>query len=68
MNAKINVLRLPEVIKKTGRSRSSIYADVKLGKFPKPISLGERAIGWIESEIEEWLHKRTAESRKPSIN
>ena len=45
-------LRLPEVRNRTGKSRSSIYQGIKDGTFPKPIKLGPRAIGFIESEIE----------------
>lgn len=51
----INVLRLPEVKKMTGLSRSSIYAMVANKSFPKPIKLGERAVGWLETEVAEWI-------------
>ena len=48
-------LRLPEVQIRTGKSRSSIYAGVRDGTFPKQIKLGgPRAVGWIEKEIEEY--------------
>lgn len=57
-NKPTRILRLNDVKEKTGLSRSSIYAFVKEGKFPKPISLGDRAVGWIESEIELFLLKR----------
>ena len=49
------VLRRPDVESRTGYSRSSIYLGVKNGTFPKPIKLGKRAVGWIESEIDAWL-------------
>jgi len=54
------VLRLPEVIRRSGRSRSSIYADVKADLFPKPFKLGRnaRAIGWSEAEINQWLQEQ----------
>lgn len=52
------VLRLPEVKKRTGLSRSTIYAAVRLGTFPVPISLGERAVGWLESSISAWIDDR----------
>ena len=45
-------LKLPEVQIRTGKSRSSIYQGIKDGTFPKPIKLGPRAIGFLESEIE----------------
>lgn len=56
-------LRLPDVIKITGLKRSSIYKYINENAFPKPISLGARCVGWLESEINTWLQTRIAESR-----
>ena len=57
-------LRLPEVQKRTGLSRSTIYERLKSNSFPNPVSLGgARAIGFVESEIEEWIQNRIAKSR-----
>ncbi len=56
-------LRLPEVMARTGLSRSTIYVRLEQGRFPRPVSLGGRAVGWIESEIDEWMNERVAESR-----
>ena len=56
-------LRLPEVQARTGLSRPTIYARLAEGRFPRPVSLGSRAVGWVESEIEEWSRERIAESR-----
>lgn len=49
------LLRLPEVIAMTGKSRSSIYGDPL---FPKRIKIGERSVAWVENEIEEWVEER----------
>jgi prophage regulatory protein len=57
------ILRLPEVITKTGLSRSSIYTHVSEGIFPKQIRLGPRSVGWSECEINEWIAERIATSR-----
>lgn len=54
MNNKEQFLRLPEVIERTGRSRSSIYGDSKEGKFPSPIKIGPRAVAWPLSAITAW--------------
>ena len=62
MSNRIN--RLPEVKNKTGLSRSSIYLRMSKGEFPQSISLGERAVGWLESDIEEWLEQCIATSKK----
>jgi prophage regulatory protein len=56
-------IRLPTVQSRTGWSRSSIYLGVNQGTFPKPISLGGRAIAWIDTEIDEWIENRIAASR-----
>lgn len=58
-----NILRLPEVIKRTGIPRSSIYSAIKEGLFPAPISLGARRIGFLENEIDAWLEDRIKQSR-----
>ena len=60
------ILRRRQVEARTGLSRSTIYQRVSEGTFPKPICLGARAVGWIESEIDTWLHERVAASRKVS--
>jgi len=57
------ILRLPLVKARTGLSRSTIYLRAAEGTFPKPVSLGARAVGWLESEIEAWLASRV-ERRK----
>lgn len=57
----MHILRLPEVIAKTGRSRSTLYADIEAGKFPKPVKLGARAIGFVADEIDDWIAARIAE-------
>ncbi|MGR5325018.1 helix-turn-helix transcriptional regulator [Vibrio sp. PNB22_2_2] len=49
------IIRLPEVKEKTGLSRSSIYLRMSKGSFPQSISLGERAVGWLEADVEQWL-------------
>ena len=62
----ISILRLPVVKSRTGLSRSSIYARVAEGNFPRPIALGGRAVGWIESEVQQWIEERIAQSRSRS--
>jgi prophage regulatory protein len=62
MNA---VLRLPAVQARVGLSRSSIYLRIARNEFPKPISLGARAIGFLESEISSWIASRPAPSSAP---
>ena len=56
--------RLPEVMKLTGLSKSTIYAMIDAGEFPMQISLGGRAVGWLREEIWEWINKRIEISRR----
>jgi prophage regulatory protein len=52
------IVRLPVVLSRTGLSRSSIYLKVNQSVFPAPVSLGARAIGWMESQIDSWILSR----------
>ena len=54
-------IRLPEVIRRTGYKRTSIYEKISAGIFPAPIKLGPRAIAWVSEEIEKWMDERVAE-------
>ena len=57
------IIRLPEVQEMVGLSRPSIYRRISTGDFPATISLGDRAVGWLQSDIELWLDKRIAASK-----
>lgn len=59
----VRFLRLPEVLARTGQSRSTVYVRLEQGRFPRPVSLGGRAVGWIEAEVDEWIRERIAASR-----
>ena len=59
----VRFLRLPEVLARTGLSRSTIYVRLEQGRFPRPVSLGSRAVGWVEAEVDEWMRERIAASR-----
>lgn len=58
------ILRLPTVKARTGLSRSTIYLRISEGKFPAPVSLGDRAVGWVETEVNDCLANRIEASRK----
>ena len=57
------ILRLPAVKARTGLFRSTIYLRISQGCFPAAISLGGRAVGWIEDEIDDWLTQQIEASR-----
>jgi prophage regulatory protein len=69
----LTILRRKQVEARTGLSRSTIYAKLKRNprrpgdfdpSFPKPISVGAKAVGWIEAEIDAWLAAQVEKSRK----
>lgn len=70
----VTILRRKQVEARIGLARSPIYAKLKHNPkrpgdydptFPKPIALGARAVGWIESEIDAWLAAQIEKSRNP---
>ena len=58
---KKKLLRLPEVISRTGYKRSNIYQLMNLGDFPKSVQLRPRAVAWLSSEIDQWIDDRINE-------
>lgn len=59
----VKILRRKQVEARIGLSRSTIYERIKAGTFPAPISLGAKSVGWIESEVDEWLSTQVEKSR-----
>lgn len=54
-------LRLPKVKERVPLSTSEIYRRIEAGTFPKPIPLGARAVGWLESDINAWIEQQVAQ-------
>lgn len=52
------VLRMKEVKVRVGLGRSTIYAEMKAGRFPRSMKLSTRTSGWFESDINQWLNDR----------
>ncbi|MBU3893073.1 AlpA family transcriptional regulator [Serratia rubidaea] len=59
-----NLIRLPDVQRRTGYSKAWIYRLISQGKFPASVKIGTRAIAFVESEIDDWVNQRIADSRK----
>ena len=57
------LLRLPEVLNATGLSKSTIYARISEGTFPKQIPLGPRIVVWVESDIQKWIAEQVSAVR-----
>lgn len=62
------VLRIFEVSDRTGLPRSSIYAKIQAGDFPRPIKLGPRSVGWLEGDINSWIDEKVSQSLKANID
>jgi prophage regulatory protein len=62
-NLQHKLLRLPEVKELTGLSKSSIYARISEGTFPKQISIGPRLVVWVESDIQNWITEQVSAAR-----
>ena len=60
------ILRLKDVISKTGLARSTIYARMAAGTFPKSVALGGRVTGWLDYEIDDWIERCVKDSRQSS--
>ncbi|ALY39422.1 MULTISPECIES: helix-turn-helix transcriptional regulator [Gammaproteobacteria] len=57
----MKIIRLKAVIDATGLARSTVYKYVAQGSFPKPIPLGDRCVGWLEGEVQDWILARIEE-------
>ncbi|MDL0439380.1 helix-turn-helix transcriptional regulator [Stutzerimonas frequens] len=57
----MRIIRLKEVIDSTGLARSTIYKHISEGTFPRPVSLGDRCVGWVDSEVHDWILARIEE-------
>ncbi|WP_419942798.1 helix-turn-helix transcriptional regulator [Candidatus Palauibacter sp.] len=52
------ILRRPEVERRVGLARPTIYKLIQQGRFPRPVKLTGRSVGWHEQEIAEWIASR----------
>jgi prophage regulatory protein len=56
----MKILRKPEVCERTGYSYTQIWRFERAGQFPKRIRIGPNAVGWLETEIDEWISAKVA--------
>ncbi|QPB79064.1 AlpA family transcriptional regulator [Proteus sp. GOKU] len=64
---KENLIRLPEAMRRTGYGKAWIYHLIGTGQFPKPVKIGSRSIAFVESEVDEWIANKIAESRSNEV-
>lgn len=58
-----SLIRLPEVLKRTGFGKAWIYCLISEGRFPAPVKIGVRAVAFVESEVDEWIQSVIETSR-----
>jgi prophage regulatory protein len=59
----MKILRVQAVAERVGFAPPTVWRRAKNGSFPKPVRIGPKVTGWIESEVNDWLAARVAESR-----
>jgi len=57
-------IRMTETMRRTGYSKAWIYRLMSQKRFPASVKIGSRSIAFVESEVDEWINQRIAESRK----
>lgn len=57
----IRIIRIREVKEITGLGKSTIYDLIARSEFPKALRLAPKAVGWVESEVLDWVNDRIAE-------
>jgi len=57
----MKLMKIKDVMQATSLARPTIYKYVKNGIFPKPVSLGGRAVAWVSDEVEDWIMNCIAE-------
>jgi predicted DNA-binding transcriptional regulator AlpA len=53
-----SILRFPQVKQRVGLGKTTIWALIAKGEFPVPLKLSERAVGWLDDDLDEWIEKR----------
>ena len=64
----MRIIRLKEVMDSTGLARSTIYKYIGEGRFVSPVSLGDRSIGFVESEVQDWILARIEERDQGGVS
>ena len=57
------LIRVPEVLRRVGFSRTTMYELIKEGRFPDKVIIGARSVAFVESEIDAWIENTICDSR-----
>lgn len=58
------LIRVPEVLRRVGFSRTTMYELIKEGRFPDKVIIGARCVAFVESEIDAWIENTISDSRR----
>ncbi|MCP9270081.1 AlpA family transcriptional regulator [Xenorhabdus sp. XENO-1] len=67
ITSKENLIRLPEVQRRTGYGKAWLYKLIQAGQFPKQVKIGTRSVAFVESEVDTWVANKIAESRSGEV-
>ena len=62
------LLRLKQVLDVTGLGKSAIYDNIARGLFPAPVRIGERAVAWPQSKVQDWIARRPPANRQITLS
>ena len=54
------LIPLPEVKRRTGKSKSAIYDEMAKGTFPRPVKNGAQAVAWVDQEVDAYIDRKIA--------
>ncbi|WP_081851258.1 AlpA family transcriptional regulator [Bradyrhizobium sp. URHD0069] len=54
-------LRVRKVVEMVGFSKTTLYARLKNGTFPKPVILGPQTVAFVESDVLDWMRRQVAQ-------
>lgn len=57
------IVRLPVVLQRIGVGKTTLYAWIQEGHFPEGIPLGAHMVGWLDTDIDNWIAERVREGR-----
>ena len=62
------LMRMPSVIETTGKGRTTIYEEIKLGTFPPSIPIGNRSVAWDSYAIAKWIEEKIKNAKRVTVN
>lgn len=63
---RVSIELLPSVTARTGLAKTTLYQLIKQKKFPRQVRISDKRVGWICSEVDDWINQKIDESREIS--